>query len=99
MTRLWLALGTCLALSACQTAPATPTLTLNKNSVDSWHVGQNAQGQSYLLVVLKQTPPQPVALRLGAQRFDNANPLNGGFLVLHPLPHDLTTAKIHQLLD
>jgi uncharacterized GH25 family protein len=81
------------------------TLALNKATVYSWHLGKNAQEQTYLLVVLNSNAlkqlrhKKNMQLSLGDEVFKKYSSIKGGFLVLNPLSTDLDESKLTQLLN
>ena len=109
-----------MGLAACQTPstqstqqsntpvePQSLSLTLDKTTVHSWHLGHNAQSESYLLVVLNKATLErlqtvgthKLKLNLGQHTFNNASSIQGGFLVLHPLPSSWSEKQIASLLN
>ena len=108
MLKKLLLIGACLATfsfnaHACEAH--TNALALNKSTVYSWHLGKNAQGQTYLLVVLNQNALKQLRhkkgmhLSLGDEDFTKYSAIKGGFLVLNPLSTDWDESKLAQLLN
>lgn len=84
-------------------------LRLDNTTVQSWHLGKNAQGQPYLLVIpknnaLKEMLPDDgefddLFLLLGKEEFDSSTPVQSGFLILNPLPKNWDKKKITQIMN
>jgi hypothetical protein len=88
---------------------AAQPLNLNKTHVDSWHLGKNAQGKRYLLVVLKtsaltqlqatQNGADAVRIQIGQHTFMNDQNVKGGFIVFNNLPTDLQKQDLADILN
>jgi hypothetical protein len=84
-------------------------LNLNKTHIDSWHLGNNAQGKPYLLVVLKtsaltqlqaaQNGTDAARIQIGQHTFLNDQNVKGGFMVFNNLPADLQKQDLVRILN
>ena len=100
-----------LSLLGCQTQPHKAPLNsvvLDKTMVHSFHLGNNASAQTYLLVVLNDKGAQalertakkgePYDIVLDGHVYQQSAQINTGFLVLNPAAGEWTQAHLMQWL-
>ena len=105
--------ATTLGLAACQNIPQSPvgvvgTVSIDKTMVHSYHMGSNAQGSPYVLIVLNRQGVEKLNetaqrgelfnIVLDGHSYRQAAQVSSGFLVLHPAAPDWTEDRLRELL-